>query len=148
MSEQTILLDNNKELFINTDLSKVFIWENRYSKGNFNNQLYDPLVMKAGTLLGRIGFNQQLFLCDSQAIDGSQFPVGILAEDVTIADGDTVEVAFCNYGDVAEEKVILQGDDTLSSLVSGRSLRDRIAADTVGIRLVPSVSMTSFDNPQ
>lgn len=146
MSEQTIGSNNGVQLFVNTDLSRVFLWENRYSKGNFNNHQYDPLVLKAGTLLGRYSGNQNLFILTSAANDGTQYPVGILAEDITIDDGDTVEVAFCNYGDVAEEKVILHGNDTMNTVISGRSIRDRIASDTVGIRLVAGTEMTAFDN--
>lgn len=144
MSEQTIGFNNGVQLFVNTDLSKVFLWENRYNTGTYTNSLYDPLVLKAGTLLGRIGFNQKLFLCDSQAIDGSQYPVGILAQDITIEEGETVELSYCVYGDVAEEKVIFAGDDTYNSIVSGQSLRDRIGM--FGVRLVPTTEMTAFDN--
>jgi len=144
MSEQTIGTNNGVQLFVNTDTSKIFIWENRYNSGVYTNSLYDPLVLKAGTLLGRIGYNQKLFLCDSQAIDGSQYPIGILAQDITIHEGETVDLQYCIYGDVVEDKVIFAGDDTFDSVVSGQSLRDRIGM--AGIRLVPSIEMTAFDN--
>ncbi len=146
MSEQTIGSNNGVQLFVNTDLSRVFLWENRYSKGSLNNADYDPLVMKAGTLLGRRASNQLLYPQNSAATDGSEYPIGVLAEDMTIAEGTTVDVAFCNYGDVSEKKIILHGTDTLSTLVHGRSIRDRIASDTVGIRLIVTDEMTDFDN--
>src|ERR1039458_2316584 len=104
MSLQTIGTNNGVQLFVNTDLSRVFLWENRYSKGSFNNSQYDPLVMKAGTLLGRIGGTQTLCQCFSTSSDGSEYPIGILADDVTIVDGTTVSVPFCNYGDVARSE--------------------------------------------
>lgn len=146
MSSQSVGTNNGVQLFVNTDTSKIFVWDNRYSKANFNNSQYDPLVLLAGTLIGRISATQTLELCHSESTDGSQFPIGIVAQDYTILDGTIQEVAFCNYGDVAEEKVILHGADTLDTVVSGRSLRDRIASDTVGIRLVAGTEMTAYDN--
>jgi hypothetical protein len=146
MSSQTVGTNNGVQLFVKTDTSRIFLWENRYAKADFTNSQYDPLVMKAGTLLGRIAATQDLALCDSNSIDGSQYPVGVLADDVTIDEGDVKEISFCNYGDVADDKVIFHGADTMDTVVSGRSYRDRIAADTVGIRLVQSTEMTAFDN--
>ncbi len=144
MSEQTVGTNNGVQLFINTDLSRVFLWENRYANGNFNNATYDPLVMRAGTLLGRIEATQGLKICDTASSDGSQYPIGILAEDITIQEGDIKQVAMCIYGDVAEDKIILHNGQTLSSTVSVRSLRDWI--QLMGIRIVPTTEMTDFDN--
>lgn len=144
MSSQTIVTNTGVQATINTDLSRVFLWENRYASANFNNELYDPLIMKAGKLLGRVAATQTLALCDTDSTDGSQYPIGILAEDVTIEDGETKAVSYCIYGDVAEDKIILNGNDTLSSVVNGQSLRDRIAM--MGVRIIPSTEMTANDN--
>ncbi len=144
MSSQTIGTNTGVQLTVNTDTSKVFLWNNRTNTADFNNQLYDPLVMKSGKLLGRVSATQTLALCDTDSIDGSQYPVGILLNDTTIEDGVTKTVTYVVSGDVAEDKIILNGNDTLSSVVSGQSLRDRIAM--LGINIVPSNEMTAFDN--
>ena len=144
MSKQDIVENTGVQAIINTDLSRIFLWENRYASANFNNELYDPLIMKAGKLLGRVAATQTLALCDTDSIDGSQYPVGILLNDTTIEDGVTKTVTYVVSGDVAEDKIILNGNDTLSSVVSGQSLRDRIAM--LGINIVPSTEMTAFDN--
>lgn len=146
MSQQTLGTNTGVQLAINTDLSRIFLWENRYSRANFNNSQYVHLVMPAGTLLGRIAATQTLALCDSKSTDGSQFPIGILAEDTIIESGVTKSLYFCDYGDVAEDKIIFHGTDTIDTVVNSRSLRDRIKSDTVGIRLVVSDEMTKFDN--
>lgn len=143
MSDQTIS-GGGKQLKVNTDLSRIFLWENRYNTGNFNNATYDPLEMSAGQLLGRIASTQGLKICSSAATDGSQYPVGILNSDITIEQGDEVPVAFCNYGDVAEDKIIFHNSDTLDTVVSGQSLRDRI--HLMGVRLVSSDEQTGYDN--
>ena len=53
-------------------------------------------------------------------------------------------------GDVAEEMILFfNGAATGMSLdyvVSDRRMRDRLAADTVGIKIVPCVDLTGYDN--
>ncbi len=146
MSNQTLGTNTGVQLSVNTDLSRIFLWENRYAQAAFNNSQYNNLLMPAGTLLGRIAATQTLALCDSKSTDGSQFPIGVLAEDTILVSGTTKTLSYCNYGDIAEDKIIFHGTDTINTVVSGRSLRDRIAADTVGIRLVAGDELTKFDN--
>lgn len=146
MSKQTILNNTGQQLQVNTDRSRIFLWENRYHDGNWlNNSQYDPLTLPAGTLMGRIKTTGVLVPLTSWATDGSQYPVGILADDITLDAGDTQQVSLCIYGDVAEAKVGLYGSgDSLDTVVDNRQLRDHIAAQ--GIRLIPTTDMTDFDN--
>jgi len=146
MSEVTEAFNNGQQAHFKYDTSKIFIRENRYESANYTNGSGGDLDLKAGTLLGRIGASQKVQILESAAVDGSQFPVGILAQDITVLDGDDAVLTYCIGGDVAEEKVILDGTDTLSTLISGRSIRDRIKGDTLGIKLVTTDQLTGFDN--
>ena len=137
-----------KQLFINTDTSKIFIWNNRTEKAEFNNAGYADVTHQAGTLMGRISATGRVVPLTAAAADGSQFPVGILFQTTTIVAGDTVDLTLCVAGDVVAGKVILQAGTTFNSVISGRRLFDRIGADTVGIKLVQgSTELTTFDNP-
>ena len=82
----------------------------------------------------------------SGAGDGSQIPVGVLTQTITVEAGETASIYVCTGGEVAEEKVILDTGDTLETVIDGRQLRDRIASDTVGIVLVAGTEMTQVDN--
>ncbi len=148
MSEQTIALNNGQQAIIHTDTSKIFVGKNRYEKGNYNNsELYDAVTLAVGTLLGRISASGDLVPLESGASDGSQYPVGVVAQTVTVEAGDDQEIYFCVAGDVVADKVILQGSDDLDTVVSGRQLRDRIGADTVGIKLITqNTEMSAEDN--
>lgn len=146
MSSNNVVLNNGQQAIINTNTSKIFIYENRSEVGNYTNSGYDNVTLQPGTLMGRVAATQKLVPLVSSASDGSQFPVGILMGGRVIEPGDTVQLTICNYGDVAEEQIIFQGSDTLSTLVSDRSLRDRISSDTAGIRLVPTNDLTNYDN--
>jgi hypothetical protein len=139
-------LDGTNQAINKYNTAKLFLWNNRYDKATFSNASGDTVTLAAGTLMGRIATTQKVVALDSSASDGSQFPVGILASDYIVEDGDSVDVTYCVAGDVAEELVILAYGDEFSTAISGRSIRDRIASDTVGIKLVTTEELTDFDN--
>jgi hypothetical protein len=149
MSQSISNLTNN-QAFITTDTSKIFLRDKRFEQGTFDytNSTYDDVTIAAGTVLGRIASTNKLVVLTSAASDGSQFPVGILAQDVTVEAGDSYSdtVNMCVAGDVAQEKLVFQGSDTLATVVSSRTLKDRIGADTVGVKLVTCTELTEYDN--
>jgi hypothetical protein len=137
MSSQTIVLNTGQQAIINTDLSRLFVGENRYEKGSYLNGTYDPVTLAVGTLLGRVALTGLLKPLASAAVDGSQYPVGVVAESVTVDEGDQHDnIYFCVAGDVIASKIVLDGADTLDTVIDGRRIRDRIGADTVGIKLI------------
>jgi hypothetical protein len=149
MSSQTTPVNTNSQMTVNTDLSKIFLWNNRYDKAQYTNGTGAAVTLLAGTVLGRITASGKLLpLKSAPAIgeEGSEIPLGILAHDVTVANGATVDLSYCVAGDVAQEKIILQGADTLDTVISARRIRDRITGDTMGIKLVSGTEMTAFDN--
>jgi hypothetical protein len=133
-------------LITNNDNAKIFIWDNRYEQGTYTNPTGDEVSLTKGMLMGRVSSTQKLVPLASGASDGSQFPVGILADDYTVDYGASANVTICIGGDVAEELVTLNGSDTFNTVISSRSIRDRIAGDTLGIKLVAGTQMTAFDN--
>ncbi|MCE3278034.1 MAG: Bacteriophage lambda head decoration protein [Bacteroidetes bacterium] len=146
MSSNSVVSNTGQQAEITTDLSKIFIWNNRYKSYPYNNSAYDSVTLLAGTLMGTVAGTGYIKPLASGASDGSQYPTGILAEDVTVDGGDLVDLDICVSGDVVEDKIIFQGSDNLDTTVSSRRLRDRIGADTVGIKLVTSTSNSSYDN--
>lgn len=147
MSTQEVTLNTGNQLNVNTDSTKIFVWDNRYATGtSTTNSTYDDVTILAGTLLGKVSASQLVKALASGASDGSQYPVGILKEDTVIPAGDSAVLTFCVEGDVVESKVVLDPSDTMATVISGRSIRDRIGADTVGIKLVGQDQLTGTDN--
>lgn len=146
MSTNEVVSNTGNFAIVNTDTSKIFIWKNRYDGGTYTNEGYDDETLLAGTLMGRISATQKLAKHNSSNADGSQYPVGVLASDYTVEAGQNKEIQICVSGDVAEEMVLLHTGDTMDTVISGRSIRDRIGADTVGVNLVSSTEMTAYDN--
>lgn len=128
------------------DNSKIFIMSNTWLTGEFNNDTYDEITLPIGTLMGRISASGLLVPLESGASDGSQYPVGVLAANYTVADGDTVNVTICTGGEVSETGIVFQGSDDFDTVVSNRTLRDRIGSDTVGIVLRLISENSRFDN--
>lgn len=133
-------------LITNYDRSNTFVWNIRTEVGNYTNSTYDDVTLAKGTLMGRIAATNLLTPLTSGASDGSQFPVGIILADTVIEAGDTAEITICVAGDVVADKIVFQGSDDLDTVVSNRTLRDRIGADTVGIKLVGDNQLTGYDN--
>jgi hypothetical protein len=146
MSSQTTALNNGQQAIIHTDLSKIFIGDNRYTDAVYNNSSYVTVNLAAGTVMGRIATTGKVIPLVPTASDGSQFPVGVLAKDYSIDSGVNQTVSLCIAGDVAEEKIIIGGGGQLNDIISSRRLRDRIAGDTHGIKLVTTTEMTATDN--
>ena len=147
MSTATEKLKTSNQLITDFDTSKIFIWDNRFERFTFKNTSGGVATFEPGTLLGRVTATGELDTVKSGAVDGSEIPLGVLAEQVLdLADDGEVDVNICIAGDVNEAKVILDGVDTLDTNIDGRPIRDRINADTMGIKLTVKDELTGHDN--
>ena len=135
------------QITVDYNYEKIFVRDNRYLEAEYANATGAEKTLAAGTVMGRIAATGLLLPVVSTAIDGSQYPIGILKEEVTVADGVTVPVTVGISGDVNQNAVVMDdaGDD-LDSIVDGRQILDRIGADTVGVILIISTNQTYYDN--
>lgn len=147
MSKITEIEKTSSKLHNDIDISKIFIFDNKFEKSTFKNITGVLLALKAGMLLGRVAVGGKLLVMKSNAVDGSEIPVGVLAQDIDIADTAEADVIYCVGGEVAEQKLIFNkvGDD-LDTVVDARNYRDRIKGDTAGIILRATDELTDFDN--
>jgi|TARA_R110001599_G_scaffold349527_1_gene577986 hypothetical protein len=137
----------SNQLFTNYDVSKIFVWDNHYIIGEMKNSSASEVTVAVGTVVGRIHATGKINPLTSTATDGSKWPVGILADEYTIAAGATINVGVCVSGGVVQDKIVLVlAGDTLDTVIDTRQLRDRIASDTLGVRLVPSTELSGTDN--
>lgn len=147
MSSVTEINKTNNQAHFDYDVSKIFVNNNRYEGGALLNASGGVKSFLPGTLLGKIAATNKLVPCASGATDGSQYPVGVLLSEVTdLADATEKAVNMCVSGDVVKEKLILDGSDTLETVIELKTLEDRVGSDTVGVILVDSEELTGFDN--
>lgn len=146
MSIEVVGQTNNQAHF-KYDYSKIFIFDNRYEVATFINLTGGALDYPAGTVVGMIAATGKITNLKSGAADGSELPIGVLATDITaLAGSGEILVNMCTAGDIEESKLTFDGSDDLTTIVAGRRLRERLAADTVGIVLKSSTELTDFDN--
>ena len=144
---QEVKLNTGNAFFIDTDLSKLFLgFENRYENDVYvNNSTYDPIVLPAGTVMGRIAATGKIVPLYPGATDGSQFPCGILAQSVSVEAGEDVQTAICQSGDVNEAMISFYYPGTsLTRVESSRTTRDWLTL--LGIKLVIADELTGYDN--
>ncbi len=146
MSTATTVLQTANQLTTNYDYSKIFLGNNRTILATYVNSGEDPVELRPGRIMGRISASGNVLPLASAASDGSNLPIGVLMSSVDVDASESVEVTIAISGDIAEEKLLFSGSDTLNTVISGRRLRDRIASDTMGIYLVKSTELTEYDN--
>ena len=149
MADSDITIRNQQANFSTADIdrAKTFVYDNEFERGTLINLSGAAKDFPIGLVLGRDGTTRNLKPVQAAGNDGSQFPVGILATDVSaLANNGTIEVDICIFGDVNSANVSVDGSDTLDSEVSDRTIADRIKSDTKGIRLITIGDQTFADN--
>jgi hypothetical protein len=106
----------------NYSTRNIFVWNNRFNSisATYTNSTGSEVTLEAGMLIGRIAATGLVVQSVSTATDGSQVPIGILTQDYTVANGDSVNVSFCIQGDVDYGMLVFGGSpvDTLSTVIS------------------------------
>lgn len=131
----------------NYSTEKLLMFNNSFASANYTNPDAYPVDIPVGTVFGRISSSGEVVPLVSTANDGSQFPIGVLPYNLTVEDGETAEIRLVTGGEInANMLVFANGTDTLDTIVSSRHLRDRLAADTVGLILQFPDELSKFDN--
>lgn len=135
----------SNQLTTDFNLQKIFLLNNRYESDTLlENPTYASQTILAGTVLGRVASSGNVVPCISGALDGSQFPIGILAQDVTLASGQTQTIAMCIDGDVNAAALIWYGGDSLATVTNGKTNQDHLK--NYGILVRYGTEMTDYDN--
>lgn len=142
MSSITQGTPTRNQLTSQYDFSKTFLFDNKYKSVTIANSSGSDLALVVGTLIGVVSTTYQVYKSGTSNIQ----LVGICAEAITIADGDSATVNVCIGGKVASAKITLDGTDTLDTVVSYKTIRDRLASDTLGIEVVTASELTADDN--
>lgn len=139
MAEFTTRLQNSNSLITGYDFSKTFLGGNR----SFSETMTAAADLAVGTLLDRVTASGALSPFNSATAANNKKPVGVLMS--SIANGETKQVTICFGGDVASDKIILGGTDTLETVVSGQKVKDLIRAWS-DVIAVPVTELSSEDN--
>ena len=146
MSSAETTENTRNQMFTNYDSGVVFPRIEQTESGNFTNDTYDDVTLLGGTIMGRVSATGDLVPLASGATDGSQYPVGALMQPLIIEAGNEATITIVTEGEIDQNKIILDGSDTLQTVISGRQLRDRINGDTLGLKITYVDELSGYDN--
>lgn len=147
MTTQRIVKNNGNSFQINNETSKLLLgFNNRYETDVLaNNSGYDPIILPAGTVMGRVASTGKIVPIEKGASDGSQYPCGILVEDLEIDGGDEISTSIVQSGDINENLVSFYYPATsLTSVIVNRTVRDHLT--NLGIKIVACDELSDYDN--
>jgi len=142
----TNVLSTQNQAITNYDYSKLFKTAFKTVEMTFTNGTGAELTLLPGMLFGRISATLKGAILKSASTDGSETPFGVLVSQHTIAIAGSVTVTVAVTGMIDKDLLVLDGTDTLDTLVDGRTIGDRIPADTEGITLENFNSLDNYDN--
>tara|TARA_R110000744_G_scaffold253342_1_gene368994 strand:+ start:594 stop:1037 length:444 start_codon:yes stop_codon:yes gene_type:complete len=138
-------VNTNNQATFQYNQNITFLGENTFEKHDYKSTAGTKTLAK-GQVMGRIHATGKVLELKSGATDGSEIPFGILTTDIVILANETPNLSICVSGDVASEMLIFDGSDDLATVVASRRLDDRIAGDTLGVKLIASTENTVADN--
>jgi hypothetical protein len=108
-------------------------------------------TIPAGTVMGRVFATGKVIPLVSSATDGSENPIGILAESITAAASASVPCAIVYGGEIASNLIVFSnGTDTLATTVgtqsTGGTLLDMITRNTQ-LAIITTTDLSNYDNP-
>lgn len=146
MSSANQVFNGGNFVITNYDTSKLFLRDTRFEVMSYTNSTGVEVTLPAGLILGRIAATEKVLPLVKAATNGSQYPVGILAQNKTVANGVTVNLNVCIKGELDKDLIILPASTDFDDVIEAKTLADRIKSDTLGILLVQGQELTSFDN--
>jgi hypothetical protein len=130
------------QLFSAYDVSKIFLANCIFRAVTIANSSGSDLSLTAGMAIGAVSATYQVFKSGTSNIQ----LIGVCAEDITIPNGESKTVNICIGGKIDENKITLDGTDTLATVVAYKTIRDRFASDTLGIYFAATDELTGDDN--
>lgn len=145
MGAENVLSTQNQAI-TNYDYSKLFRTNFKTVELTYTNGTGSEIVLTPGMLFGQVSADLKGAILKSASIDGSQIPFGILVTEATVANAasKTIQVAVTGMVDAA--LLILDGTDTLDTIIDGRTIAAKIPADTEGITLENFTQLVNLEN--
>lgn len=137
-------------LITNYNYEQLFIGRNLYNSATYTNSTGSAVTIPMGRLVGRVLATDLILPQVATAVDGSEQPIGIVQEAVTVADGESATVFYCYAGDINQNAVIFNTGETLATVVrtvstGGGTLGDLITRNTT-LNLYPTIQISALDN--
>ena len=104
MSSGNNALNQSNQSITNYTTEKLLLGNNRYVEAVYSNDTYNDVTLDIGTLMGRIASTDYISNCVSGNADGTQYPLGVVVDTVTVPAGELKTITLCNGGKVRKER--------------------------------------------
>ena len=149
MAEITNVLNNRNASITNYDVSEYLFGGNSFGSGTYTDGGAGS-TLPVLLLLGKVAATGALVPLAPAAIDGSQFPIGLLwlggSTEIVLTAGQAFTAEYVNKGKVDRAKIGLPAGVTLADVIvgDGRTVEDYLNA--MGLILETYTELTVLDN--
>ncbi len=149
MSSQTnVVFNGSNQLQSQTSLAKLVLFGQELKTFAHTNSAYYTETLRQGTVMGVVAETGEIVPFKSTNVNGSQYPIGILAFERTVEVGDTTNLPVLIRGDIRAGMLNfdLPGDSLTTMVSYGGELRrvGDILEDRFILRDVSNA--TTYDN--
>ena len=127
----------------NYDRTPFVLGDVRSRKVTIENIEVTEQALVRGTVLGRAATGEYV-VCKSAAVDGTQYPKAILANDITLAGSASGTAMVHISGDFNTVGLVFNGTDTLATAVDDQPLEDWMKAQSLFVETMNELS--DYDN--
>lgn len=153
-TDATLRVNTNNQASIDYQFKKLVLGKYTTRRIDYANISGALETVEIGTVMGRVDATGKLVPCKSDAVDGSQQPVCLIAEkleDIAIA-GEVNKVLVYDGGEMDANLVVFQnGTDTLNTIVTStggdkKSMQDFLIQNGNSFEFLNTNDSSEFDN--
>jgi len=144
---QTVRTATDRQLIVTEQVKRIFLFGNTTVDGVYKNITLAAESVKIGQLMGKVASTGKWTICKSGATDGSQIPRAICPVEITdAAAAEEVLVSLIDGGEVIKQGIVLDGTDTLDTLVGGIRIEDLLITNSRSLSLKSVADTSGFGN--
>lgn len=147
MGELTVPIQTGNMIQGDYDFSQFLQGNNEFTKLSVTASGAD-VVLEKGELMGQIAATALAIPMIAAAVDGSQYPVGAVIEDITVVDGTTKVLNLVNKGSIDKDMLVFNAAEGLATTVGPASNLKTYEAllNDLGLILESVEQNAGFDN--
>lgn len=102
----------------------LLMFDNQFESATFTNSDAYETTLLIGTVMGRIASTGKVVPIDKDNVDGSQYPIGVLVANYTVADGEDATVRMVVGGEINGNMLVFPNDETVETVIATRRIKD------------------------
>lgn len=144
---QAVRLATDRQMIVTEQVKRLALFGTTTVDGTYKNITAGLETVKFGQLMGKVAATGKWTICKSGASDGSQIPRAICPVEITDATAaEEVLVSLIDGGEVIKSSIVLNGTDTLDTLVGGIRMEDLLITNSRSLSLKTVTDTSAYAN--